>query len=163
MSRLSGRSCQDDIYNASLKLFQKKNQKEKKEPKKYFDASLDLNKSIGFEDLNNEEHQRSKQNETSRSRVVSLENSNSEEEEHVKSAFNISLLQSKEVVKGIKKDEKKNDTKGNKDNSMKLKLEVLREIELLKKQKEKLQKRSKNIQERISKEIRTNNSPKPTR
>ena len=163
MSRLSGRSCQDDIYNASLKLFQKKNQKEKKEPKKYFDASLDLNKSIGFEDLNNEEHQRSKQNETSRSRVVSLENSNSEEEEQVKSAFNISLLQSKEVVKGIKKDEKKNDTKGNKDNSMKLKLEVLREIELLKKQKEKLQKRSKNIQERISKEIRTNNSPKPTR
>lgn len=163
MSRLSGRSCQDDIYNASLKLFQKKNQKEKKEPKKYFDASLDSNKSIGFEDLNNEEHQRSKQNETSRSRVVSLENSNSEEEEHVKSAFNISLLQSKEVVKGIKKDEKKNDTKGNKDNSMKLKLEVLREIELLKKQKEKLQKRSKNIQERISKEIRTNNSPKPTR
>lgn len=163
MSRLSGRSCQDDIYNASLKLFQKKNQKEKKEPKKYFDASLDLNKSIGFEDLNNEEHQRSKQNETSRSRVVSLENSNSEEEEQVKSAFNISLLQSKEVVKGIKKDEKKNDTKGNKDNSMKLKLEVLREIELLKKQKEKLQKRSKNIQERISKAIRTNNSPKPTR
>lgn len=163
MSRLSGRSCQDDIYNASLKLFQKKNQKEKKEPKKYFDASLDSNKSIGFEDLNNEEHQRSKQNETSRSRVVSLENSNSEEEEQVKSAFNISLLQSKEVVKGIKKDEKKNDTKGNKDNSMKLKLEVLREIELLKKQKEKLQKRSKNIQERISKEIRTNNSPKPTR
>lgn len=163
MSRLSGRSCQDDIYNASLKLFQKKNQKEKKEPKKYFDASLDSNKSIGFEDLNNEEHQRSKQNETSRSRVVSLENSNSEEEEQVKSAFNISLLQSKEVVKGIKKDEKKNDTKGNKDNSMKLKLEVLREIELLKKQKEKLQIRSKNIQERISKEIRTNNSPKPTR